>query len=132
MDESELKEVPLFATLKAPDRRAVAMHADCVDVAEGRVLAKEGQLAFEFFVIREGTAEVSREGARVCELGPGDFFGEIGVLEHVPRTASVVATSPMDLIVITDMAFKRIASELPSVAEQIGAAIAERLAPASG
>ncbi len=132
MDANELRDVPLFADLKAPDRRAVGMHADHVAVAEGRVLAQEGQLAYEFFVIRRGTAAVSRDGEPVCELGPGDFFGEIGVLKHVPRTASVVATSPMELIVITDMAFKRIARELPSVAEQIGAALAERLASAPG
>ncbi|HXF37378.1 MAG TPA: cyclic nucleotide-binding domain-containing protein, partial [Actinomycetota bacterium] len=87
----------------------------------------EGRLPHEFFVIEEGTATVTRDGRRLAELGPGDFFGEIAILAEERRTASVVAASPMRLIVMTDRDFLEMAREMPEVAERVRAAVRERL-----
>jgi CRP/FNR family transcriptional regulator, cyclic AMP receptor protein len=127
MDAKELKSVELFSALKKNELQFVARHSDEVDVKAGTRLAAEGRFAYEFFVIEEGTAEVTREGAQIATMGPGDFFGEIGLLETERRTASVVAQSPMRLIVLTGSAFKSIEREMPSVAQRIREAIRQRL-----
>ena len=95
MEASRLAEIPLFAQLSSKDRERLAGHADEVDIAEGSTIIEEGRLANEFFVIREGTADVFVDGDLVRTLGPGDMMGEIGVLETHKRTATVVATSPV-------------------------------------
>lgn len=76
MEESQLRSVPLFQSLSSEERRAVAQHADQIEVPEGTELVRQGEFAYEFFVIEEGTAEVTRDDERVAELGPGDFLGE--------------------------------------------------------
>jgi CRP-like cAMP-binding protein len=104
----------------------VAKNADEVDVDTGKTLIAEGELGYEFFVVEEGTGEVRREGAVIDTIGPGDFVGEMALLEQVSRNATVVATSPMRLIVITGPSFRHIEREMPAVAEQIRSAVAER------
>jgi CRP/FNR family transcriptional regulator, cyclic AMP receptor protein len=126
MDPARLKTIPLFAELSDRDRQQVARWADEIDVAEGRHLVDEGQFAYEFFVIEEGTADVRHGEETVASLGPGDFFGEIALLEHVRRTASVVATSPMRAIVMFARDFRAMEAELPDVAARIRQAIEER------
>jgi CRP-like cAMP-binding protein len=79
-------------------------------------------------VIEDGTADVIRDGKRIRTIGPGDFFGEIGLLESQRRTASVVATSAMRLIVMTSRDFSSMRSEMPHIAEEIRKEIEERLA----
>src|SRR5919201_4356561 len=116
MQPEELKSVPLFASLSRDELRFVAQQADEVDVSAGKRLATEGRFAYEFFVIEDGTAEVTREGTPVATLGPGDFFGEIGLLEAERRTASVVAASPMRLVVLTGGALRSIERQMPAVA----------------
>ena len=127
MDTDELKSVPLFASLGKNELQLVARQADMVDVPAGKALAREGGFAYEFFVIESGTAEVTRDGAPLTTLGAGDFFGEIGLLETERRTASVVATSPMRLIVLTGSQFRVIEHNMPAVAAQIREAIERRL-----
>jgi CRP-like cAMP-binding protein len=131
MDEKRVRSVPLFASLSKRGSRALAQQADEIDVPEGRRLAREGEFAFEFFVITDGTAEVTHDGEHVATLGPGDFFGEIGIVAAERRTADVVATSPMSLIVLTSRAFNSLRSASPSVCELIRAAIDERYSAAS-
>ena len=127
MEPHELKSVALFSSLTPDQLRFVAQQADTIDVPAGKQLATEGRFAYEFFVIEDGTAEVSREGAPIATLGPGDFFGEIGLLEAERRTASVVASSPMRLVVLTGGAFKWIEREMPGVAARVREEIARRL-----
>ncbi len=79
LDAKQIEQMPLFSGLDKRERARVAQHADEVDVPEGKRLAREGDLAYEFFVIREGTAEVDVGGEIKNKLGPDDFFGEIGV-----------------------------------------------------
>ena len=94
---------------------------------EGKELTEQGRLGYEFFAIEEGSADVVQDGERIRQLGPGDFFGEIALLEGSRRTASVVATSPMTLIVMHRRDFRHMAHELPDVAERLEQAVRERL-----
>jgi CRP-like cAMP-binding protein len=127
MDAARLKGIPLFANLSERDREQVARWADEVDIKAGRHLVDQGRFAYEFFVIEEGSAEVTHDGEHLADLGPGDFFGEIGILEDEPRTASVVATSDMTLIVMTDRDFREMTRRMPKVAETIRSTMERRL-----
>jgi CRP-like cAMP-binding protein len=126
MDEKRLESIPLFAGLSRKERRSVAQRADEVDVEAGREIVREGEFPYEFFAIEEGTAEVKRGDQHLAELGPGDFFGEMGLIENAPRNASVVTRSPLTAVVMTGSAFRQIDRELPDVAKKIRKAIDER------
>lgn len=118
--------MPLFDSLSKGERRIIAQHADEVDAPEGTQLVRQGDFAYEFFVIEEGTAEVLRDGERVAELGPGDFLGEMGIVTKAVRNATVVTTSPVSAIVMTEQAFRSLRSMNPAVADRITAAVEER------
>ena len=126
MDEARLEGIPLFAGLGRSERRLVARCADEVELEPGDSLCREGELAWEFLVIEEGSARVVRGDQYLDELGPGDFLGEIGVIEGTPRNATVTALSPIRAIVMTGYAFRRICREMPQVGRRIRAAIEER------
>jgi CRP-like cAMP-binding protein len=127
MDQRDVASIPLFAGLSKDDQKVIAQYADEVDVQAGAKLAQEGRFAYEFFAIQEGTAEVTREGSVLATLGPGDFFGEIGLLGADRRVASVTATSPMRLVVLTGSQLRAIESTMAPVAQRIRAAMTERL-----
>ena len=126
MDEERLKAIPLFAGLNRKERRALAPRADEVELEQGRVIVREGEWAYEFFAIEEGTAEVRRGEQLLAELGPGDFFGEMGLVGDTRRNANVIASSPLRVVVMTAQAFRQTSRELPEVADKIRAAIEER------
>ena len=127
MDAARLSTIPVFSHLSKREREQVARWADEVDVPAGKALTEQGRLAYEFFAIEAGSADVLRDGERVASLGPGDFFGEIALLETDRRTASVVASSAMTLIVMHSRDFRQMAREIPDVAEQLKQAIRQRL-----
>jgi CRP/FNR family cyclic AMP-dependent transcriptional regulator len=127
MDSTRLEGVGVFSGLSKKELGKLAQWADEVSVSAGQPLATEGEFAHEFFVIEEGSAEVTKDGERIAELGPGEFFGEIGLLETERRTASVVATTPMELIVMFQREFKQMEQEMPAVADRIRTAIRARL-----
>jgi CRP/FNR family transcriptional regulator, cyclic AMP receptor protein len=127
MNAARLKSLPIFAGLSDREREQVARWADEVDVKTGKHLVDQGRFSYEFFVIEDGTAEVTQDGEHVADLGPGDFFGEIGLLGDEPRTASVVASSDMTLIVLNDRDFMEMARSMPRVADQVREAMAARL-----
>lgn len=126
MDPARLKTIPLFASLSEREREQVAHWADEVDVGEGKHLIDEGQFGYEFFVIEEGNAQVRHGDQTIAQLGPGDFFGEIALIEEQRRTASVIATSPMRAIVMFGRDFRQMESDLPEVAARIRQAIEDR------
>jgi len=126
MNPADLKPLPLFSTLSKHELERVARWTDEVDVSAGKHLVDQGAFAYEFFVIIEGEAEVRRDGDHVADLGPGDFFGEIALVEADRRTASVVAKSPMRVVVMLGRDFREMEDELPQVADRIKAAIEER------
>ena len=126
MDEERLKAIPLFAGLNRKERRALAPRTDEVELDQGRVIVREGEWPYEFFAIEEGTAEVRRGEQLLAELGPGDFFGEMGLVGDTRRNANVIASSPLKVVVMTAQAFRQTSRELPEVAAKIRAAIEER------
>ena len=126
MDEKTLKSIPLFGSLSKSERQRVAACTDEIDLTEGKVLVHQGEFAYEFFVIEEGTAEVLRNDQHVADLHPGDFLGEMGAVSKAPRNATVVAQSPMRVAVMTARDLRRIDAEMPDVAQQIQNAISSR------
>jgi CRP/FNR family cyclic AMP-dependent transcriptional regulator len=127
MNVERLEGISLFSTLSRNELEKLSRWIDEVDVPEGKQLARENEFAHEFFVIDDGAAEVRKGDERIAELGPGDFFGEIGLLETERRTASVVAQTPMRLLVMFERDFKQMEREMPAVAERIRSAIYARL-----
>jgi len=126
MDESRLSSIGLFETLSRDDRRLIAQHAEELDVDEGTQLVRQGEFAYEFFVIEDGTADVTRDGERIAQLGPGDFLGEMGIVGKVVRNATVVTTSFARAIVMTEQALRSITRTNPAVADRITAVVEER------
>jgi CRP/FNR family transcriptional regulator, cyclic AMP receptor protein len=127
MDVSRLEGVGVFSGLSKKELERLSAWTDELSVREGEELVTEGRFAHEFFVIEDGAAEVRQGGERIGELGPGDFFGEIALLETERRTASVVATTPMTVIVMFGRDFKQMEREMPAVADRVRAAIRARL-----
>jgi CRP-like cAMP-binding protein len=128
MFEAQLKDVPFFSHLSKRQLAAVAQLTDEVDVEPGRVLAREGDVGQEFFVIIDGTAEVLRGDSPIAELGPGEFFGEMALIEEERRVATVRAISPMRVIVMTRQSFRSIDQTIPEVNQAVTEAIKERRA----
>jgi CRP-like cAMP-binding protein len=127
VDAKSLERVPLFAGLSPKEREKVARWADTVDLPAGKHLLDEGRLPHEFFVIVDGEVEVLHEEQRLATLGPGDFFGEIALIEHGRRTASVVTTTPTTLAVMSPASFAAMRREMAEVALRIDDAIRERM-----
>lgn len=127
VEETRLKEIPLFAFLSDRQCKQVASHFREVELARGDHLVDEGQFAYEFFVIEEGTAAVVAGGKHVTDLGPSDFLGEIALVRGSERTASVIATSPIRALVMDQRDFHAMKRSMPDVGKQIDAAIEERL-----
>ena len=126
MNHARLKDVPFFSSMSEQDLAAVAEQADEMSVTAGSVLAREGDVGDKFFVIESGTAEVTRGGEPVAKLGAGDFFGEIALIREERRTATVTATSPMVLIVMTGSSFRSLDSSIPELRETVSKALTER------
>ena len=124
-----IKGVPLFAECSRKELGEVAGIADEIDLREGKELTKQGKPGREFFILVEGTADVKKGSRRVNELGPGDFFGEISLIRHTPRTATVVATSPVRTLVITERSFQSLLQHQPGIQNKVMSALAARLAP---
>jgi CRP/FNR family transcriptional regulator, cyclic AMP receptor protein len=124
-----IKGVPLFAECSKKELSEVAGIADEIDLREGKELTKEGGTGREFFILVEGTAEVRKGKRRVNMLGAGDFFGEISLIRHTPRTATVVATSPVRTLVITERSFRSLLEHQPGIQTKVLSALAARLAP---
>jgi CRP/FNR family cyclic AMP-dependent transcriptional regulator len=112
MDPDNLRAVPLFASMAEPDLRTIATFASEDSVPAGATLMREGDYSNEMVAIESGTADVIQGGRKVAGLGPGDVFGEMGVLERELRTASIVASSPMRLIRLTTWDVKRLPVEI--------------------
>jgi CRP/FNR family transcriptional regulator, cyclic AMP receptor protein len=128
VDPKRLEALPLFRDLSRREREKIARWADEVDLKAGYHLLDQGRFPHEFFVIEEGEVEVRKDGELVTTLGPGDFLGEIAIMEHDRRTASVVASSPVSAIVMGAREFEAMSKEMPSIAERVHAAIRERMA----
>jgi CRP-like cAMP-binding protein len=122
-----LKDVPLFAECSKKELGQVALVADEIDVPEGKVLTREGDPGREFFVLVEGVAAVRRKGRLINTMTAGDFFGEIALVSHRPRTATVTVVSPARLLVVTGRSFGYLMHDLPSIQLKVLKALADRI-----
>ena len=122
-----LKNVPLFAGCSKSELQRIASLADELDLGEGATLIREGERGREFIVIADGSVRVTRNGKLLRDLGAGDFIGEIALVADVPRTATVTATSPVRLLVVTDRAFRGLLEQMPSIAKKVLQSLGERL-----
>jgi CRP-like cAMP-binding protein len=119
--------VPLFSECTKKELRAIASAAKEITHKQGDVLAREGDKGIGFFVIADGTARVDVGQSKRGRLGPGDFFGEISLLDEGPRSATVVAETPMTLYGLTAWAFKQLVAQNPSIAQKLLKVMADRL-----
>jgi CRP-like cAMP-binding protein len=124
-----IKKVPLFSKLSKKGLEAVAQIADEIDLPQGRVMAEQGDRGREFVVLLEGEADVTKDGQRINVMRDGDFFGEIALVTKMPRTATVTATTPVRVLVITERDFDTLLKRAPEVSRGVAEALAERLAP---
>ncbi len=127
-----LQRAPLFEGLSKRELTELARVTDELAVPEGTVLCKEGGLGGEFFVILDGTAEVTRKGERLATRSAGEFVGEIALLTTSRRTATVTATTALRCFVLTGRDFRRILDENRSVERKVMQALAERVLTYAG
>jgi CRP/FNR family transcriptional regulator, cyclic AMP receptor protein len=126
LDVSLLKTIPLFAEVPDEQLRKIAPFAETDEFAEGEVVVKEGGYSNHFFAIEEGTAKVERDGEQIGDLGPGDVFGEQGLLEKQERSATVTATSRLRVIKIEHWELSRMRKTMPEVVEELQRKVEER------
>jgi CRP/FNR family transcriptional regulator, cyclic AMP receptor protein len=123
----QLGTVPLFSAFSKRELTKVARAADEVHVPAGRVVVHEGRAGHECFVILAGEAEVTRDGKRIAKAHAGDHFGELALLDGGPRTASVTATTDLDLLVLGQREFLALLEELPSLSRKMMATLASQV-----
>lgn len=126
MDATRLKRIPVFSDLDDDALEQVAALAAEVSVPSGKELVREGDYSYDVLAIEEGTAEVTRNGERIAELGPGDVIGEMGVLERSQRNATVVATSSMLLVTLTSWDIRKLRKSTPAVVEHLRSLVEQR------
>ena len=126
VDVSLLKGIPLFAEVPDDKLQKIAPFADTAEFAEGQVVVKEGGYSNHFYAIEEGTAKVERDGEHLADLGPGDIFGEQGLLEKQERSATVIATSRLRVIKIEHWELSRMRKSMPEVVEELRHKVEER------
>lgn len=122
-----LHSIPLFDRFDQKHLKRLGMLTDEVDAPAGKVLIRQGELGDDLMVIVSGTVTVERDGAKINALKPGDFFGEIAVIDRGPRTATVTADTPCRLLVINHRDFLALIDEFPEVASEVLVTLAHRL-----
>ena len=126
MDPARLKKIPVFADLSDDELGHIAAPAAEVSVPEGKELVREGDYSYDVLAIEEGTAGVDRHGEHIADLGPGDVFGEMGVLKREQRNATVVATAPMLLVTLTSWDIRRLQKTAPNAVDHLREVVAQR------
>ncbi len=122
-----LKEVPLFSALSRRHLNLIARHADEVKVDAGKVLTRQGRLGLEFFLILDGRAHVERDGKVIARLGQGDVFGEMSLIDQKPRSGTVIAETPMVLLVVYSRSFGALLDDVPGLRKKVLVTLCERL-----
>ena len=119
-----LAQVPLFKALSKRDLEFLASRIDEVSLKPGQTVIREGQSTESFFIVVSGNVNVTRAGKPAARLGPGDFFGEIGMLDQGPATATVVTEGPVDAMVLSHAQFRDAIKANDGLALQVIAAMA--------
>jgi len=126
LDSSQLKRIPLFSSASDEELKQVATFAETKEFPEGEVILEEGGFSRELLAIEEGTAEVSHQGEHIADLGPGDIFGEAGMLDDTMRSATVTATSWLRVISLGHFEVARLKKDAPGVYASIEELVEER------
>ncbi len=126
MDPARLKKIPVFADLSEDELGHIAALAAEVSVPASKELVREGDYSYDVLAIEEGTASVDRDSEHIADLGPGDVFGEMGVLQREQRNATVVATSPMLLVTLTSWDIRRLQKTAPKAVAHLRDVVAQR------
>jgi CRP-like cAMP-binding protein len=122
-----LGKVKMFSSLNKKELGLVSRATEVVNVPAGAEIVKEGQVGHEFFLIVKGQASVKRGARKVATLGPGSYFGEMALLDKGPRTATIVADEPTELIVLGQREFMAVLDQVPPVAHKLLVGMAGRL-----
>jgi CRP-like cAMP-binding protein len=123
-----LGRAPLFKNLSRGELVELAKVTEDLDAAEGKVLAREGDIGHEFFVIVDGEVSVMKDGQEVRRLAPGDFFGEIALIWESPRrTATVTAATPIRFFVLTRQAFRSLIGHHPDIEAKVLEEVEKRM-----
>lgn len=122
-----MQSVPLFAQLSRRHLQRVARHADEVAAPAGKVLARQDEMGRELLIIVEGQARVERDGHVLARLAAGDFVGEMSLIDHKPRSASVIAETDVVLLTIHSRAFRPLLDSVPGMKDRILVGLVERL-----
>ena len=119
MDATQLKRIPIFENVPDEDLRVITTFATSEEVPEGAVIVKEGDFANHFMAIEEGTAKVTRDGEEIGQLGPGDIFGEMGIVQHKLRSATVISLSRLECLHFTRSQIEELEQEIPAFKEAL-------------
>jgi CRP/FNR family cyclic AMP-dependent transcriptional regulator len=122
-----LRQVPLFGSCRSGSLERIATLADEIDVPPGKVLMRQGGIGHEFFIIVSGEVAVERDGRLIRTLGPGDFLGEIALVDDQPRSATATATQASRLLVVGHNAFHSLLDEFPAIQLEVLQALARRV-----
>lgn len=122
-----LAEIPLFSALSKRDLQTIAKASNEITRKAGSILVDQGDAGREAFVIIEGTATVKRNGRKVGVLGPGATIGELALLDHGPRTATVTADTDMTALVLSAREFGGVIEQVPGLAHKLLVELAKRV-----
>jgi CRP/FNR family transcriptional regulator, cyclic AMP receptor protein len=122
-----LGQVALFSACNKKELLRIAALADQTTFEKGSTMMKEGEPGNEAFVIARGNADASIRGKKVATIGPGAIVGELALLDHGPRTATVVAKDDVEALVLDPQSFRTLLHDVPTVAVKVATAIAARL-----
>jgi len=122
-----LTKVPLFSACSKKDLQLIARHSEHLQIKADAVMCEEGRVGYEFYVLLDGKASVTRNGKEVNVLGPGDFFGELSLLDRAPRNATVTAVTDIDAVLLGQREFSAALDLVPSMAHKLLAGLARRI-----
>ena len=122
-----MAHIPMFTACTRRELQAISKLTTQQTVAAGKELTREGEGGSEFAIILEGSAVATRKGREIARLGPGDYYGEIALLDPGVRTATVTAETPMTLAVLTPAEFSQALDEVPALAHKIMRGLARRI-----
>jgi CRP-like cAMP-binding protein len=126
--DERLRQVPIFEGLSKKQLRQISGLMTRIDQPAGTILIEEGRIGNEFFIVLEGKVEVRHGDQVIATPGPGEFFGEIALLDNRPRTATVTVKEPVVVEVLNRREFASLLAQAPELSQEIMATMARRLA----